>query len=53
MLEHLRAKGREVLILLTATAMIMSLVTGVIGDMAMILITGFIGYLLSVGEPEK
>lgn len=47
MLEQLKAKGREVLVLLTAVAMLLSVALGVVGDALMMLMIGVVGWLLS------
>lgn len=47
MLDQLRAKGREVLVLLTAVAMLLSVALGVVGDAMMMLIVGATGWFLS------
>lgn len=47
MLEQLKAKGREVLVLLTAVAMLLSVALGVVSDALMMLMIGVVGWLLS------
>ena len=51
MLEQLKAKGREVLVVLTAVAMLLSVALGVVGDAIMLLMTGALGWVLS--EKDK
>lgn len=53
MWEKLKAKGREVLILLTAVAMLLSAVTGLIGDAVLMLMVGAIGWFLSENDKPK
>lgn len=45
--DKLKAKGREVLILLTAVAMLLSVALGVIGDALLMLVIGAVGWFLS------
>ncbi len=47
MWENMKAKGREVLVLLTAVAMLLSVALGVIGDALMMLMIGAVGWFLS------
>jgi hypothetical protein len=47
MLEQLKAKGREVLVVFTAVAMLLSVALGVVGDAIMLLLTGALGWALS------
>lgn len=51
MMEQLKAKGREILVVLTAVAMLLSVALGVVGDAIMLLMTGALGWVLS--EKEK
>lgn len=52
MLEQLKAKGREVLVVLTAVAMLLSVALGVIGDAIMLLMVGVVGWALSEGDKK-
>ena len=52
MLEQLKAKGREVLVVLTAVAMLLSVALGVVGDAIMLLMVGVVGWVLSKGGKE-
>jgi hypothetical protein len=52
MLEKLKAKGREVLVLFTAVAMLMSVALGVVGDAIILLLTGALGWALSEGDKK-
>lgn len=47
MMDMLKAKGREVLILLTAVSMLLSVALGVVGDAIMLLTVGAVGWVLS------
>lgn len=47
MLDKLKAKGREVLVLFTAVAMLLSVALGVVGDALLMLMIGAVGWLLS------
>ena len=47
MLDQLKAKGREVLVVLTAVAMLLSVALGVVGDAIMLLMVGVVGWVLS------
>lgn len=51
MLDQLKAKGREVLVLFTAVAMLLSVALGVVGDAMLMLLVGAIGWINS--QPEK
>lgn len=50
MLDKLKAKGREILVILTAVAMLLSVAGGVVFDALAILIVGSVGWFAS--EPE-
>lgn len=52
MLDQLKAKGREVLVVLTAVAMLLSVALGVVGDAIMLLMVGVVGWVLSEGGKE-
>lgn len=49
----LKAKGREVLVVFTATAILLSAALPLIGDMILILFTGVIGWFLSSSSPKS
>lgn len=51
-LAKLREKGRELLVLFTAAAILMSSIMGIIGDAMLILLVGAIGYFLSGSEKK-
>lgn len=51
MMDKLKAKGREILITLTAAAILLSAALPMIGDAMLILVTGAMGWFLS--EPSK
>lgn len=51
MLENLKAKGREILITLTAAGILLSVALPLVGDALLILVTGALGWFLS--EPEQ
>jgi fucose permease len=53
MLDKLKAKGREVLVLFTAVAMLLSVALGVIGDALMLLVLGAIGWVISNDDASK
>jgi hypothetical protein len=50
MLDKLKAKGREVLVLLTAVAILLSAALGLVGDAVLILVVGSLGWFLSDNE---
>jgi len=52
MLDQLKAKAREVLVIFTAVAMLLSVALGVVGDAIMLLLTGALGWALSQGGKE-
>lgn len=52
MIEKLKAKGREVLVLLTAVAMLLSVALGVVGDAILMLLIGAVGWALSEADKE-
>lgn len=45
--SKLKAKGREVLVLLTAVAILLSAALGLVGDAVLILLVGAVGWFLS------
>lgn len=47
MMDQLKAKGREVLVLFTAVAMLLSVALGVVGDAILMLLIGAVGWLNS------
>ncbi len=47
MLEDLKAKGRELMIVLTAAAMLLSVASGVMVDAVLILVVGAAGWFTS------
>jgi hypothetical protein len=47
MMEQLKAKAREILVVFTAVAVLLSAAIPMIGDMILILITGAMGWFLS------
>lgn len=47
MMDQLKAKGREVLVLFTAVAMLLSVATGIVGDAIMMLLIGALGWINS------
>jgi hypothetical protein len=49
MMEQLKAKAREVLVIFTAVAMLLSVALGLVGDAIMLLLTGALGWALSEG----
>jgi hypothetical protein len=51
MMDQLKAKGREVLVVLTAVAMLLSVALGVVGDAIMLMMVGVVGWVLS--EKDK
>lgn len=51
MLEALKAKGREILVTLTAAGMLLSAALPLVGDAMLILVTGALGWFLS--DPKK
>jgi hypothetical protein len=51
MLDNLKAKGREILITLTAAGILLSAALPLVGDAMLILVTGALGWFLS--DPEK
>ncbi len=53
MLEKLKAKGREVLVLFTAVAILMSAALGLAGDAILILLVGSLGWFLSDDDPDS
>lgn len=52
-IETLKAKGRELLVLLTAIAMLLSAALGLIGDATLILIVGAVGWFLSEKKTDE
>lgn len=52
-LDKLKAKGREVLVLLTAVAILLSAALGLVGDAVLILVVGSLGWFLSEKTPAK
>lgn len=50
MLEQMKAKGREILVLFTAVAILMSAVIGLAGDAILILLVGALGWFVSSGD---
>jgi hypothetical protein len=53
MLDQLKAKGREILVTLTAVAILLSAAMGVVGDAVLILVTGALGWFLSDKPTDK
>jgi len=53
MWDQLRAKGREILITLTAAGILLSIALPMVGDMLLILVTGAMGWFLSEGKPKE
>lgn len=53
LLTKMKTKGRELLVLLTAAAVLLSMAMGVIGDAMMILIVGGLGWFLSDKDETK
>lgn len=51
MLDQLRAKGREILVTLTAVAILLSAALGVVGDAVLILVVGALGWFIT-DKPE-
>ncbi len=52
MIDQLKAKGREVLVVFTAVAMLLSVALGVVGDAIMLLLTGALGWAMSQGDEK-
>lgn len=53
MLDKLREKAREVLVIFTAVAMLLSVALGVVGDAMLIGIIGFWGWYMATLERKK
>jgi len=53
MLEKLKAKGREILVTLTAAAILLSVALPLVGDALLILVTGALGWFLSDKPADK
>lgn len=53
MLEQLKAKGREILVTLTAAGILLSVALPLVGDALLILVTGAMGWFLSDKPPAK
>lgn len=56
MLDFLKSKGREVLVLLIAVAMLLQVISGIVVDGVLTLLVGAVGWFLSgLGEdkPKK
>jgi hypothetical protein len=53
MLDQLRAKGREVLVTMTAVALLLSGVLGLVGDMLLLLLVGGWGWFISAPQSDK
>ena len=51
MLDQLKAKGREILVTLTAAGILLSVALPLVGDAMLILVTGALGWFLS--DPPK
>jgi hypothetical protein len=47
MMDQLKAKGREVLVTMTAAGILLSAALGVVGDAVLILVTGALGWFLT------
>lgn len=51
MLDQLKAKGREILVTLTAAAILLSVALPLVGDALLILVTGAMGWFVSEKPP--
>lgn len=52
MMDQLKEKGREILVVFTAVAMLLSVALGVVGDAIMLLLTGALGWAMSQGDKK-
>lgn len=53
MLDQLKAKGREILVTLTAAGILLSVALPLVGDALLILVTGAMGWFLSDKPADK
>lgn len=53
MMDQLKAKGREILVTLTAAGILLSVALPLVGDALLILVTGALGWFLSDKSAEK
>lgn len=47
MMDQLKTKGREILVTLTAVAILLSAALGIVGDAVLILMVGALGWFLA------